>query len=178
MSKEETYASASGVILISSVPSFLPPFPPSFLLRFLLYCNQHARLRRLLDRGKLAVVLAQQKSKLTEGRTTAMKNYKKQKKAREAAVGFSNLVAGLKTVTSNDAGYGGALGVFKQMDSAQSGSLNQLAFRAGLQELGIKAAAADVNKLWDFMDSDHSGIITYPDFAAGLNVRGSARNPT
>ena len=126
-----------------------------------------------------------------------MKEYKKKKKAREAAVGFTNLVGGLKDVTSANAGRGGALGIFgvskfsicslghkmlaeplyinyessQLMDGAKSGSLNQLSFRAGLQELGIKAAAADVNKLWDFMDSDHSGIITYPDFAAGLKVR-------
>ena len=61
---------------------------------------------------KLAIALAQQKARLKDSRSTAMKEYKKKKKAREAAVGFTNLVGGLKDVTSANAGRGGALGIF------------------------------------------------------------------
>jgi len=118
-------------------------------------------------RHKYRLSLAAQSKQLNTNRSAAMKEYNKKRKEKKAKSGLEALVAALNKHIDEG---GGTLGVFKRMDAQGLGSLEQLGFRGGLQTLGIKASAADVNKVWGFMDSDHSGSITFADFAAGLKL--------
>jgi Ca2+-binding EF-hand superfamily protein len=118
-------------------------------------------------RRKLAAALLQRRKNQKDSFGSALKDYHKMKSQKKAQKGFEVLVESLAAAARDG---GGDVGVFKRMDAGGGGKLDQLAFRGGLQALGVKAAPADLAKLWDFMDSDHSGAITFPDFATGLKV--------
>jgi Ca2+-binding EF-hand superfamily protein len=121
----------------------------------------------IFDRAQLKKSLQEKTNVIKDNTSLALKEYNKKKKAAKAKGGFEELVSKLNKEASER---GGTLGLFKVFDQSSRGALSDLEFRAGLQELHIKAAAADVSKLWEFMDTDHGGNITFADFAAGLKA--------
>jgi len=121
----------------------------------------------IFARDKLKKSLQDKTVALKDNHSLALREYNKKKKAQRAKGGFEELVSKLNKETNER---GGPLDMFKEFDKASRGALSDLEFRAGLQDLGIKANAADMTKLWDFMDSDHGGNITFADFAAGLKA--------
>ena len=118
-------------------------------------------------RRKLATALRHRRKTQQDTFGSTLKDYQRKKSQKKAQKGFEVLVENLNAATKEG---GGDFGVFQRMDVNGSGKLDQLAFRGGLQALGVKANPADLAKLWDFMDSDHSGAIAFPDFATGLKV--------
>jgi len=118
-------------------------------------------------RRKLATALRHRRKTQQDTFGSTLKDYQRKKSQKKAQKGFEVLVENLNAATKEG---GGDFGVFQRMDVNGSGKLDQLAFRGGLQVIGLKANPADLAKLWDFMDSDHSGAITFPDFATGLKV--------